>query len=152
MTLTGKKNLAAAASRVGDYHTAVPLWSEILKADKGDQEVRLLLADAVFDSGDSKNALTMYKEILAAKQNSAAALDGIGRCSLKEDKYVSAEASFRSAINADKMFVPAYNNLAVVLEKMNRRPEAIKLLEQAASMDENNADVMKNLKRMRSVG
>lgn len=152
MTITGKKNLAAAASRTGDFHTAVPLWSEVLKMDKNDQEVRLLLADAVFDSGDSKNALTMYKEILAARSNSAAALDGIGRCSLRDDKYVSAEASFRSAINADKMFVPAYNNLAVVLEKMNRRPEAIVLLEKAASMDGNNADVMKNLKRMRSVG
>ena len=119
---------------------------------KTDQEVRLLLADALFDTGDTKAALGMYREILIAKPKSAAALDGIGRCSLRKASYVSAEASFRRAILADKGFVPAYNNLAVVLEKMNKRSEAIAYLEKAASMDENNADVQKNLKRMRAAG
>ncbi len=151
-TLEGKRNLAAAASRVGDYRTAMPIWSEILTMNKDDQEVRLLLADAMFNSGDSKASLTMYKQILAAKPNSASALDGIGRCHLRSVSYAAAEASFKSAIKADKSFVPAYNNLAVVLEKMNKRSEAIALLEKAASMDENNSDVQKNLKRMRAAG
>ncbi len=151
-TMAGKKNLAAAASRVGDFRTAVPLWSEVLASDKSDQEVRILLADALFDSGDTKAALSMYNQVLSSRAKSAAALDGIGRCNLRSNNLVSAEASFRSAILADKTFVPAYNNLAVVLEKMNKRSEAISLLVQAASMDENNADVQKNLKRMRSAG
>ena len=151
-SIAGRKNLAAAAARAGDFRTAVPIWSSILTQDKTDQEVRLLLADALFDTGDTKAALSMYNEILVAKPKSAAALDGIGRCSLRKASYVSAEASFRSAILADKGFVPAYNNLAVVLEKMNKRSEAISYLEKAASMDENNADVQKNLKRMRSAG
>jgi tetratricopeptide (TPR) repeat protein len=151
-TLEGKRNLAAAASRMGDYRTAMPLWSEILKMDSNDHEVRLLLADAMFNSGDTKVSLGMYKEILAAKSNSAAAMDGIGRCHLRGASYAAAEASFRSAIKADKSFVPAYNNLAVVLEKMNKRKDAIALLEKAASMDENNSDVQKNLKRMRAAG
>jgi Tfp pilus assembly protein PilF len=152
VTVEGKRNLAAAASRAGDYRTAIPLWSEILKSDKSDQEVRLLLADAMFNTGDAKAALTMYKEILSAKGNSAAAMDGIGRCHIKNASYAAAEASLRSAIKADKSFVPAYNNLAVVLEKMNKRSEAIGYLEMAARMDENNTDVQKNLRRMRSAG
>ena len=151
-TVKGKRHLAAAASRTGDYRTAMPLWSEVLNMDKNDHEVRLLLADALFNTKDTKAALAMYKEIYAAKPNSASALDGIGRCHLRSANYASAEASFRSAIKADKSFVPAYNNLAVVLEKMNKRSEAIGWLESAARMDENNSDVQRNLKRMRSAG
>ena len=151
-TLKNKRNLAAAASRDGDFRTAMPIWSEILQNDKNDQEVRLLLADALYDTGDTKAALTMYAQINTAKPGSAAALDGIGRCHLRNHNLAAAEASLRSSIKADKTFVPAYNNLAVVLEKMNKRSEAIALLEKAASMDGNNADVQKNLKRMRSAG
>ena len=152
MTLAGKRNLAAAASRMGDFRTAMPIWSEILKQNSGDQEVRLLLADAIFDSGDMKSSMSMYVELSHARPDSAAALDGIGRCHLRQNQYAAAEASFRSAIKAEKGFVPAYNNLAVVLEKENKRREAIGYLEMAASMDGNNADVQKNLKRMRSAG
>lgn len=151
-TVQNKKNFAAAASREGDYRAAMPVWSEILRSTPGDQDVRLLLADALYDSNDTKAAMTMYKQILGAKPNSAEALDGIGRCHLRDAKYSDAEAALRRALKADNSFVPAYNNLAVVLEKMNKRKEAISLLEKAASMDENNADVQKNLKRMRSAG
>ncbi len=151
-SLKNKRNLAAAASRCGDFKTAMPIWSEILQKDASDHEVRLLLADALYDSGDAKSALGMYTAINKAKPGSAAALDGIGRCHLKNNSYAAAEASLRSAIKADKSFVPAYNNLAIVLEKMNKRTEAISLLETAMSMDGNNADVQRNLKRMRSAG
>ncbi|MBS1702427.1 MAG: tetratricopeptide repeat protein [Armatimonadetes bacterium] len=147
-----KKNLAAAASRDGDYRAAMPIWSDLLKADSNDNEVRLLLADALYDTDDTKAAMGMYKQITYTMPNSAAALDGIGRCHLRDANYAAAEVALKSAIKADKSYVPAYNNLAVVLEKMNKRAEAIKLLETAASMDANNADVQKNLKRMRAAG
>lgn len=151
-SLRNKKNFAAAASRDGDYRSAMPIWSELLRSNPNDQEVRLLLADALYDSGDNKAAMTMYKQIIAAKPNSATALDGIGRCHLRDANYAAAEAALRGAIKADKSYVPAYNNLAVVLEKMNKRSEAIAYLEKAASMDANNVDVQKNLKRMKSAG
>lgn len=139
-SVRNKKNFAAAASRDGDYKAAMPIWSEILKANSQDHEVRLLLADALYDTGDIKVAMGMYKQILAAKPKSATALDGIGRCHLADANYAAAEAALRSSIAADKNFVPAYNNLAVVLEKMNRRAQAIALLEKASTMDPNNAD------------
>lgn len=151
-TYQNKKNFAAAASREGDYRAAMPVWSDLLRSNSNDQEVRLLLADALYDSGDTKAAMVMYKQILGAKPNSATALDGVGRCHLRDANYAAAEAALRSAIKADNSYVPAYNNLAVVLEKMNKRSEAIALLEKAASMDANNTDVQKNLKRMRSAG
>ena len=149
---SNRKNLAAAEARDGDYRDAMPIWSDLLKTKPTDQEVRLLLDDALYDTGDTKASLVLYKQIIATNPNSAPALDGIGRCHLQDSSFAAAEAALRSAIKADKSYVPAYNNLAVVLEKMNKRAEAISYLEKAASMDANNADVQKNLKRMKSAG
>jgi tetratricopeptide (TPR) repeat protein len=149
-TARNKRNFAAAAARSGDTAAALPIWKQILASDPADVDVRLLLADAYYEMGDVKSAAMNYKLVQKAKPNSAAALDGIGRCHLLDANYASAEAALRSAIEADPKYVPAYNNLAVVLEKMNKRKQAIALLEKAAAMDPENADVQKNLKRMRS--
>ena len=151
-SLKNKKNFAAAAARSGDVKSAMPIWIEMLKANANDVETRLLVADAEYEMGNTKSAMAQYKAALASKPNSAMALDGAGRCHLRDANYASAEAAFRGAIAADAKFVPAYNNLAVVLEKMNKRSVAISVLEKAAQIDPNNSDVAKNLKRMKAAG
>ncbi|MEI7577747.1 MAG: tetratricopeptide repeat protein [Armatimonadota bacterium] len=147
-----KKNFAAAAARSGDVKSAMPIWMEMLRLMPSDIETRLLVADAQYEMGNTKEAMTQYKSALATKGTSSMALDGVGRCHLRDANYAAAEAAFRSAIAADAKFVPAYNNLAVVLEKMNKRPQAIIVLERAATIDPNNSDVAKNLKRMKAAG
>jgi Flp pilus assembly protein TadD len=147
-----KKNFAAAAARSGDVKSAMPIWMEMIRLAPGDVETRLLIADAQYELGNTKEAMAQYKAVLATKASSAMALDGVGRCHLRDANYAAAEAAFRSAISADAKYVPAYNNLAVVLEKMNKRAQAIALLEKAAVIDPNNSDVAKNLKRMKAAG
>lgn len=147
-----KKNFAAAAARSGDVKSAMPIWIEMLKANPSDVETRLLVADSEYEMGNTKEAMAQYKAALNAKPSSAMAMDGVGRCHLRDANYTSAEAAFRGAIASDSKFVPAYNNLAVVLEKMNKRAQAIALLEKAALIDPNNSDVAKNLKRMKAAG
>lgn len=147
-----KKNFAAAAARSGDVKAAMPIWMEMLRLMPSDIETRLLVADAQYELGNTKEAMTQYKAALAVKSTSAMALDGVGRCHLRDANYAAAEAAFRSAISADAKFSPAYNNLAVVLEKMNKRAQAIALLEKAIVIDPNNSDVAKNLKRMKAAG
>lgn len=147
-----KKNFAAAAARSGDVKAALPIWNAILAANPADIDVRLLVADAAYEMGNTADAMSQYKAVLARKSTSAMALDGVGRCHLRNANYSGAELALRSAISADAKFVPAYNNLAVVLEKMNKRSEAIALLEKALKIEPENADVSKNLKRMRAAG
>lgn len=147
-----KKNFAAAAARSGDVKSAMPIWMEMLRLMPSDIETRLLVADAQYEMGNTKEAMTQYKSALATKASSSMALDGVGRCHLRDANYAAAEAAFRSAISADAKFVPAYNNLAVVLEKMNKRAQAIAVLEKATVIDPNNSDVAKNLKRMKAAG
>jgi Flp pilus assembly protein TadD len=61
-----------------------------------------------------------------------------------------AEAAFRAAVQANPKMVAAYNNLAVTMERRNRKKDAIALLERARKIDGTNADVNANLKRMRA--
>ena len=151
-SLKNKKNFAAAAARSGDVKSSMPIWIEMLKANPSDIETRLLVADAEYEMGNTKSAMAQYKAALATKANSAMAQDGIGRCHLRDANYSGAEAAFRGAIASDSKFVPAYNNLAVTLEKLNKRAQAIAVLEKAATIDPENSDVAKNLKRMKAAG
>jgi Tfp pilus assembly protein PilF len=74
----------------------------------------------------------------------------MGLWSLEDAKLAEAEALFRQAMAAKKDYVPAYVNLAVTLEKENKRADAIKVLEAALKIDPKNDDAKKNLARMKS--
>ncbi|RYG64417.1 tetratricopeptide repeat protein [bacterium] len=145
-----RKNYAAAAARSGKRAEATEIWRDTVRANPEDVVTRGELAGALYDAGDYEGARYQYKEILRRKPNSANALNGIGLLHLRELKLPQAEAAFRGAINANTSYVAAYNNLAIVMEKLNRRPQAISLLERAAKIDPRNADVQRNLRRLKS--
>lgn len=149
-SVAARRNFAAAAAKSGRVGDAVPIWRETVRTEPENLLVRTDLANALYASGDYEGARYHYKQVLARKSNSAEALNGIGLLYLRDYKLPAAETSFRSAIAGDPRFTPAYNNLAIVLEKLNKKPQAIALLERAAKIDPTNADVQKNLRRLRA--
>ena len=142
-----KTNLAAAAIRAGDEDRAITIWRDLLHV-KRDPAIRLDLADALYAKGDYKGAALQYRIALQTK-GSAAAYNGLGLTYLLDSKLAQAEAAFRSAIKANSRSTPAYNNLALTLERANRKKEAIALLEKAAEIAPNDAEIAKNLRRMK---
>ena len=46
--------------------------------------------------------------------------------------------------------MPAYNNLAITLERGGQKAEAIKVLEKAAKLDPDDEDIKKSLQRMKN--
>jgi predicted Zn-dependent protease len=57
--------------------------------------------------------------------------------------------SLRKAIKNSPSFVPPHVNLAIALERQNKRKEAISILERAAKMDPKSEEVKSNLARMK---
>ena len=147
-----QKNFAASAARSGDMDAALPIWKNLIKVNPNDTDIRLDLANALYDAKDIEGARYHFMTILKQKPNSAEGYNGIGLCHLFGNKLVEAEAAFRSSISNNSKFAPAYNNLAITLEKMNRRKQAIQILERAAIIDPTNVDVQRNLKRMKAAG
>jgi protein O-GlcNAc transferase len=147
---TAKVNLAAAASRAGDREKAIGVWKELVRTMPARTDLRQQLADALYNQQDFEGAAYHYNQILLMSPKSAPALNGKGLCLLNASKLAPAEASFRASIKADPTFLAAYNNLAVTLERRNKRPEAITLLTKANKMDPGNEEIKANLDRMKA--
>ncbi len=109
------------------------------------------MANALDDSGRYDQARAQYAIVAKQKRSRPEAHNGIGLYHLRRDQLKAAEAAFRMAITVAPKFIPAYNNLAVTLERANQRPRAIALLQRALTISPGDSaipDVRKNLRRM----
>ena len=147
---SARLSLAAAAARSGNWGKAIENWREHIKANGDDIPVRLDLANALWESGDYATARYHYLQVLSRDPNNYEAMNGMGLFHLRDSKFAQAEAAFRGSISAEKGFIPAYNNLAITLDKMNRRKEAIAILEQALKIAPDDAEVKANLQRLKT--
>jgi Tfp pilus assembly protein PilF len=147
-----KLNLAAVYSKQGRTPEAIELWKTYVRAHGDKHEVRVDLANALWSEGQLETARFHYQYVLNRQPGNAAALNGVGLYSLYLHKPQEAEASFRKAIASDRAFLPAYNNLAVTLERQNKVKEAIAVLEQALKIDPEFEDARTNLARLKSTG
>jgi protein O-GlcNAc transferase len=75
----------------------------------------------------------------------------LGLYMLKDSKLPEAESYFRKAIAANASFGQAYNNLGVVLERKNKRAEAIKVWESGLKVDPNSKEMKENLARVKGL-
>ncbi|MFM9874270.1 MAG: tetratricopeptide repeat protein [Fimbriimonadaceae bacterium] len=145
-----KLNRAACHVKLGQIGDAVEIWRGIVRTNPERMDVRLDLADGLWNTGDTPGARFHYATVLKTQTNNARALNGLGMWALLQTQNDEAEDYFRKAKSADIKFVPAYQNLAVVLERKNKKAEAIKVLEAALSMDKDNDAVKQQLARLKS--
>jgi Flp pilus assembly protein TadD len=122
----------------------------VLKDNPNDYSVRLSLAEIDFESARYQDAEHNFMEVLAAKPGNARALNGVGLIHLRGSKLAQAEAAFRGSIAADSRYIPAYNNLAVTLERMNRKSQAVSVLQDALRLDPNDENSKRNLERLKA--
>lgn len=151
-SMAAKINQASSLAMAGRLTRATEIWKEIVKAEPSRLDVRLDLAAALWKLGDKEGAKYHYSQVLLQDKVNPRALNGMGLWNLDEANLPQAESFFRQAIAAKKDYVPAYVNLAVTLEKLNRKADAIKVLEQALTIDPKSDDVRKNLARMKGTG
>ncbi|MDX2065878.1 MAG: tetratricopeptide repeat protein [Fimbriimonadaceae bacterium] len=158
-SLESQQNLGAAAIASGDAETATKAWAPVVKARPADYMLRLDYANALWEAGRTNDAYANFRFLvdnrskMTAKQRAAvepAALNGVGLYYLSQSKFPQAEATFRSSVQANGRFIPAYLNLAMTLEQQNQRAKGIEVLEMAAKISPNDPEVREMLTRMRN--
>lgn len=107
----------------------------------------LLVGHRLMAAGEYDLALRAYYRAAAEQGLTVDTLSAIGSADLKLGRLGQAEDILRQAIKMDPAFVPALNNLGVVLMEKGDFGEAKSFFQQAYALDSGNSDeIRENLK------
>lgn len=125
-----------------------------LKAPKGTKHVTedvdgLLVGHRLMAAGEYDLALKAYTRAAAEQGLNADVLSALGSANLHLGRLKHAEELLRLATKRDDRFVPAWNNLGVVLQAQGRYSEARHVFQLAFGLDNGNSEeIRKNLSKV----
>lgn len=108
----------------------------------------LAVGHALMAAGKYEDAYTAYLRAAADQGTSVDVLSALGSANLYLGRLGQAETMLRQAIKVDQKFVPAWNNLGVVLMERGKTGEATRVFKTAFALDSGNSDeIRENLRR-----
>ena len=108
----------------------------------------LLVGHRLMAAGEPELALKAYYRAAAEQGIDADVLSAVGSANLALGRLGQAEQMLRRSLEMDPAFVPALNNLGVVLMERGNVSEARVIFQQAYALDSGNTDsIRENLKR-----
>lgn len=108
----------------------------------------LIVGHRLMAAGEYELALKSYYRAAAEQGLTADVLSAIGSANLQLGRLGQAEALLREAVEADETFVPAWNNLGVVLMERGQTGEARRVFRTAYALDSGQSDeIRENLRR-----
>jgi tetratricopeptide (TPR) repeat protein len=110
-------------ARMGNPKEAVAAYVKALELDPSSASAHFNLAVVFVHAGKYPEAEAHYRKALAGKP-SAEAHNGLGYALSRQDRADEAIQEFRTAIEADASYTPAYNNLAEALAGQGKFEEA----------------------------
>lgn len=117
-------------------------------ADRRGQSVDgLLVGHRLLAAGEHELALKAYYRAAAEQGINADVLSAIGSANLKLGRLGQADQMLRRALEHDPDFVPALNNLGVVLMEKGESGEARRVFQRAFALDSGKSDsIRENLR------
>lgn len=113
----------------------------------GDAVDGLIVGHRLMEAGEHELALKAYYRAAGEHGINADTLSAIGSANLKLGRLGQAERVLRRALEEDPNFVPALNNLGVVLMEQDRYGEARVVFQKAYALDSGQTDsIRENLK------
>lgn len=108
----------------------------------------LLVGHRLMEAGEYELALKAYYRAAGTQGATADVLSAIGSADLKLGRLGQAEQMLRRALEADQTFVPAWNNLGVVLMEQNKAGEAARTFQTAFALDSGQSDAIRENLRL----
>lgn len=114
---------------------------------RADGEDGLIVGHRLMDAGEYELALKAYMRAAAEQGITVDTLSALGSANLHLGRLGQAESLLRQAVKADPSFVPALNNLGVVLMEQGKTGEARRVFQQAFALDSGQTDsIRENLR------
>ena len=107
----------------------------------------LIVGHRLMEAGEYELALRAYYRAAADQGITVDVLSAVGSANLKLGRLGQAEQNLRDAVEMDETFVPAWNNLGVVLMEKGQYGEAALVFRRAVALDSGeSADIRENLR------
>jgi Flp pilus assembly protein TadD len=108
----------------------------------------LIVGHRLMAAGEYELALKAYYRAAADQGMTADVLSAVGSANLHLGRLGQAEQLLRQAVKKDEGFVPAWNNLGVVLMEQGNYAEAARVFRMAFALDSGQTDAIReNLRR-----
>ncbi|MDR5654464.1 tetratricopeptide repeat protein [Xinfangfangia sp. LG-4] len=134
--------LSACSGGTGD-DTALP------RADRRGEAVDgLTVGHRLMAAGEHELALKAYLRAASERGADADVLSAIGSANLRLGRLGQAEQILRRALEQDPDFIPALNNLGVVLMEKGETGEARRVFQRAFALDSGNSDAIRENLRL----
>lgn len=108
----------------------------------------LIVGHRLMAAGEYELALKAYYRAAAVHGLNADVLSAIGSANLRLGRLGQAERNLRDAIDKDERFVPAWNNLGVVLMERGELAEARNVFQTAYALDNGDSDLIRDNLRL----
>jgi len=116
---------------------------------RGEQSVDgLIVGHRLMAAGEYELALKAYYRAAADHGASVDVLSAVGSADLKLGRLGQAEQMLRRAIEVDETFVPAWNNLGVVLMEKGDAAQASRVFQNAFALDSGQSDAIRENLRL----
>ncbi|OCX65901.1 hypothetical protein BFP70_07135 [Thioclava sp. SK-1] len=112
-------------------------------AAEGESVDGLLVGHRLMAAGEYELALRAYYRAMVDQGATVDTLSAIGSANLKLGRLGQAEQILRRATEADQTFVPAWNNLGVVLMERGKTAEAARVFRTAYALDSGQSDAIR---------
>jgi Flp pilus assembly protein TadD len=107
----------------------------------------LIVGHRLMEAGQFETALKAYLRAAGELGTNVDVLSALGSVNLRLGRLGQSEELLRKAIKKDNQFVPAWNNLGVVLMETNRTGEASRVFKTAFALDSGKSDeIRENLR------
>lgn len=114
---------------------------------RGEAVDGLIVGHRLMAAGEYELALKAYYRAAGERGMTVDTLSAIGSANLRLGRLGQAETLLRRAVKADETFVPAWNNLGVVLMETGKYAEASRVFRTAFALDSGQTDsIRENLR------
>lgn len=138
LALELSKEPATIVQAMSHYQRAVEIAQHL-------PDTHHLLGRAYAATGRLEDASACFDRALAIDPRFAPAWVSKGRLALGREDFASAEQHFRHALELNRYTFAAYSGLAVTLDRLGRRPEAVEVYEALLAVEPNNLQALYDL-------
>ncbi|WP_343079799.1 tetratricopeptide repeat protein [Ostreiculturibacter nitratireducens] len=139
--------LSACQSAIGLPGKSGSPYAPTGRVNSDDAIDGLIVGHRLMEAGEYELALKAYYRGALEHGATVDVLSAIGSANLRLGRLGQAERILRRAIEQDETFVPAWNNLGVVLMEQGRAAEASEVFKRAFALDSGQSDeIRENLR------